>query len=108
MILLIFCPSFLGLFSAKANSWVSSIPLMLLLKLLKREALAIRIRFLVEKNEHRWKKSCFSQKKTAVQKGESLFSVSHICAAAVYFGFRKMKTTFLKAISRFSFHQSAI
>ena len=54
MILLIFCPSFLGLFSAKANSWVSNIPLILLLKLLKREALAIRIRFWVEKNERQW------------------------------------------------------
>ena len=50
MILLIFCPSFLGLFLAKT----SNIPLMLFLKLLKREALAIRIRFWVEKNEHRW------------------------------------------------------
>ena len=45
MILLIFYPSFFGLFSVKVNSWVSGIPLMLLLKLLKREALTIRIRF---------------------------------------------------------------
>ena len=73
MILLIFCPSFLELFSVKENSWVSSIPLMLLLKLLKREALAIRIRFWVEKNERRWKKSCFSQKKLRCREGSRYF-----------------------------------
>ena len=78
MILLIFCPSFLGLFSVKANSWVSGILLMLLLKLLKRESLAIRIRFWVEKNKHRWKKSCFIQKNCGAERIVLIFGIPYL------------------------------